>query len=154
MTAMDRRHLLRIAAPAVALPVVATLPAQAKEQRLVTRAEIANAFRFFDGMELRAEDLNLRYQILIDMLFETNPETLRARLAQLVANRSQRSVLVDASTGQTAPYDPSMYEEQERLVQVRDDGDQSVSHWDSLQNMLPKPKLRTRLAAWLLGWRA
>jgi hypothetical protein len=176
---MDRRHLLRIAAPAVALPLAASMP-QAKEMRLVTRDEIMGAFRFYDGMELMAEDLNLRYQILIDMLFETNPEALRARLAQLIDNRSKRSVVVDANTGQVAPYDPSMYDElghraeqveklgrervdaamapvQEQLQQVLDtpSGARLPGHpayGSTIAEMLPKPKLRYRVAAWLMGW--
>jgi hypothetical protein len=181
MAAMDRRHLLRIAAPAVALPMVAT-GAQAKEMRLVTRDEIMEAFRFFDAMELRAGDLNLRYQILIDMLFETNPETLRAKLQQLIDNRKDHLVLVDASTGQTAPFDPDMYVElgrknaqmeqlgreridaalapvQEQLQQVLDTppGERLPGHpsyGSTIAEMLPKPKLRYRVAAWLMGWRA
>jgi hypothetical protein len=108
---MDRRHLLRIAGPAIALPVAASLPVEAKETRLVTREEIMQAFRFYDGMELQAEDLNLRYQVLIDMLFETNPENLRAKLQQLIDNRKDRCVLVDGYTAETAPYHPDMYDE-------------------------------------------
>jgi hypothetical protein len=146
---MDRRHLLRIAAPAVALPMAASLPAAAKEQRLVTRDEIMEAFRFFDAMELQAEDLNLRYQILVDMLFETNPENLRAKLQQLVDNRKERMVLVDRDTGQVAPFDPSMYDE---LGQVNTQQEQVATA--KLQQVLSKPKLRTRLAIWLIGWRA
>jgi hypothetical protein len=147
----NRRDFFRIAAPAVALPMLAS-PLQAKEVRLVTREEIMEAYRFFDRMELHAEDLNLRYQILIDMLFETNPENLRAKLQQLRDNRSKRSVLVDADSGQTAPYHPDMYDElgrlQERVVQFRDDPDKPVSHWDSTQ-LLPKPRLRSRIAGFV-----
>ncbi len=161
MNPLDRRTLFRIVAPAVAMPMVATV-SQAKEVRLVTREEIIEAFKFFDMMELQAEDLNLRYQILIDMLFETNPDNLRAKLQQLVDNRSQRSVLIDPDSVQTALYQPDMFDEQgqlkgtvqERIVQFRDDPDKSVSHWDSAQQLLPKPKLRTRVVAWLMGWRA
>jgi len=142
------------------MPMVATA-APAKEMRLVTREEINEAFKFFDMMELQAADLNLRYQILIDMLFETNPENLRAKLQQLIDNRKDRSVLIDPDSVQTALYHPDMYDEQgqlkgtpqERVVQFRDTGDKSVSHWDSAQ-LLPKPKLRTRMAMWLMGWRA
>ncbi len=157
MTALGRRELLRMAAPAIALPMVATATvAEAKEQRLVTREEIMEAFRFFDDMELQADDLNLRYQLLIDMLFETNPAHLRDKLQQLIDKRKDRLVIVDVSTGETAPYHPDMFDEtgrvQERIVQFRDDGDKSVSHWDSV-HLLPKPKLRTRIAAWLMGWR-
>jgi hypothetical protein len=158
---MDRRHLLRIAAPAVALPMVASLPTQAKEQRLVTRDEIMQAFRFYDGMEMCAEDLNLRYQILIDMLFETNPETLRDKLQLLVANRSKRLVIVDANTGQAAPFDPSMYDELGRkMAAVEGSHRVDISAiqarlQEQLQSVpLPKPKLRYRVAAWLMGWRA
>lgn len=111
MTDMDRRHLLRVVAPAVALPMVATMPAGAKEMRLVTQDEIMEAFRFYDGMQLVADDLNLRYQILIDMLFETNPESLRTKLQLLRDNRAKRDVIINANTGQTAPYDPSMYDD-------------------------------------------
>jgi hypothetical protein len=116
MNPLDRRTLFRIAAPAVALPMLAT-PLQAKEVRLVTREEIMDAFRFYDHMELSAEDLNLRYHLLIDMLFETNPEHLRETLQVLRDNRRGRSVLVDACSGQTAPFDPSMYDEMGHLIQ-------------------------------------
>ena len=93
MADLGRRALLRMAGPAIALPMVANVtPAQAKEQRLVTREEIMQAFEFLDGMELRAEDLNQRYQIMIDMLFETNPAALRARLQQLIDLRKDRMV--------------------------------------------------------------
>jgi hypothetical protein len=136
MRALDRRTLLRIAAPAVALPMVAAAT-PAEQARQVTREEINEAFKFIDFMELRAEDLNLRYQILIDMLFETNPENLRSKLQQLADNRKDRLVLVDVNTGQTAPYQPDMQVEP------------AVP-----QPELPKPLLRTRVALWLLGWRA
>jgi hypothetical protein len=169
MTALGRRELLRMAAPAVALPMVAAAPALTKEMRLVTRDEIMEAFRFFDNMELRAEDLNLRYQILIDMLFETNPETLRAKLNALIEGRRDHMVLVDADTGQVAPYDPSMYEqlaktnaEIERIGRERVEQQlapvqeklQAATFKPLADVVLPKPKLRYRLAAWLMGWRA
>ncbi len=157
MSALGRRELLRMAAPAVALPMVAAIPAGAEEVRLVTRDEIMEAFRFYDGMELQAGDLNLRYQILIDMLFETNPEALRIKLQQLVDNRKDRLMLVDPDTAQTAPFDPSMYDaignlnvqrEQELRQEVATDFVQArIAHF------APKSKLRTRVAAWLLGWR-
>lgn len=105
-----RRNFLRIVAPAVAMPMVATA-AQAKEVRLVSQDEIMEAFRLYDHMELAAEDLNLRYQLLIEMLFETNPEKLREKLQVLRDNRKKRDVLVDVNTGQTAPFDPAMYNE-------------------------------------------
>ena len=174
MAALGRRELLRMAGPAIALPVVANVTvAQAKEQRLVTREEIMEAFRFFDRMELQATDLNLRYQILIDMLFETNPDTLRAKLQQLIDNRKDRMVLVDPDSGQFAPFDPSMYERltkanadmeqigRERVdaalaparEQLKQASDPVFGGWAG-SGLLPKPKLRTRIAAWLIGWRA
>jgi hypothetical protein len=158
----NRRDFFRVAAPAVALPMLSA-PLQAKEVRLVTRDEIMDAFKFYDRMELRAEDLNLRYQILIDMLFETNPETLRARLQQLVDSRKGRMVLVDADTAQVAPYDPSMYDAAtgELVAMGQQHIDQEVAPLaQRLQQAtgphiaLPKPKLRYRLAARLWGWRA
>lgn len=160
---LDRRKLLRIAAPAVALPMVATAT-EAKEQRLVTREEIMQAFRFYDYMELRADDLNLRYQILIDMLFETNPENLRAKLKQLVDGRKSGTMMVDPETGQVAPYDPSLYDDVgNRIADLgHEKVDQALA--PKLQQLadasragsglFPKPKLRTRLAMWLMGWRA
>ena len=162
---VDRRYLLRMAAPAVALPMAASVPALAKEVRLVTRDEIMAAFRFYDMMELRASDLNRRYQILIDMLFETNPENLRAQLQELVDARKDHMVLVDVSSGISAPYDPDMYDhatgEMLELGQ-RNVDQQLVAAQEQLRRntapiargWLPKPKLRTRVAAWLVGWRA
>jgi hypothetical protein len=151
MTALGRRELLRMAAPAVALPMVASLPAEAKEMRLVTRDEIMEAFRFFDSMELVAEDLNLRYQILIDMLFETNPDTLRAKLQQLIDNRKDRLVLVDANTGQTAPFDPDMYDElgrknaqMEQLGRERIDAALAPVQ-EQLQQSVTGPKIKEKL---------
>jgi hypothetical protein len=114
-------------------------------------------------MELAAEDLNLRYQILIDMLFETNPETLRDKLQQLVANRSKRMVLVDPDTGQAAPFDPSMYDELGRqMAAVEGSHRVDISAIEArLQEQVTGPhitkarlKLRYRVAAWLMGWRA
>jgi len=163
----------------VALPVVAATPALAKEVRLVTRDEIMAAFRFYDNMELNAEDLNLRYQILVDMLFETNPDHLRARLQQLVDARNGKMVLVDRDTGQVAPYDPSMYDELGNLKQMVDHGQRAIDeHLAPLTQQLdeatridagvvppfkpkrrfklfdlPRPKLRYRFAAWMMGWR-
>jgi hypothetical protein len=164
MMNMDRRHLLRMAAPAVALPMVA-MPLQAKEVRLVTREEIMAAFRFYDFMELQASDLNLRYQILIEMLFETNPETLRARLQELHDSRKDRSVLVDPFSGQTVPFDPSMYDEttgeliamsKRRVDKTLAPVQKQLEHVSvpAFGSVLPKPKLRYRMAAWLMGWRA
>ncbi len=146
MSKLDRRTLLRVVAPAVAMPMVAG-GAVAREMRLVSREEIHEAFKFIDFMELRAEDLNLRYQILIDMLFETNPENLRSKLQQLVDNRKDRLMLVDVNTGQTAPYQPDMHNEQ----------GQQIVEPAAPEPELPKslqPKLRTRVAMWMLGWRA
>ena len=153
MADLGRRQLLRMAGPAIALPMVANVTAaQAKEQRLVTREEIMQAFRFFDGMELQATDLNLRYQIMIDMLFETNPAALRARLQQLIDLRTGRMVF-DACTGETYPYDPGMYDElgNRNAVQERADVDAAKRLVDLFPR--PKPKLRTRIARWLMGWR-
>ena len=150
MSALDRRTLLRVVAPAVAMPMLAG-GAAAREARLVSRDEIMEAYRFFDHMELAAEDLNLRYQILIDLLFETNPDNLRSKLQQLRDNRSKRSVLVDADTGQIAPYDPSMYDAdgnllsdspgQERVVQFRD-----VDASPQALPPLPPPRWHKRVA--------
>ena len=156
MAALGRRELLRMAGPAIALPVVANVTvAQAKEQRLVTREEIMQAFRFFDGMELQATDLNLRYQIMIDMLFETNPAALRARLQQLIDLRKDRMVW-NASTGEPYPYDPGMYDELGNRNAVQEQV--ARANVDAAKRLVdlfprPKPKLRTRIAGWLMGWR-
>lgn len=149
----SRRDFFRTAAPAVALPMLAAIPVDAKDLRLVTRDEIMDAFRFFDRMELRAEDLNLRYQLLIDMLFETNPANLRDKLQALKDLRKDRPVLVDPYTAQTVPFDPAMYDDMGRLkVEVRQEPVETFSTegWGTAEpdyrQWLPKPKLRTRIA--------
>ncbi len=73
-----------------------SVPALAQEQRLVSRDEIIDAFKMHDGSLIRAEDFNLRFQVLIDMLFETNPVTLRARLEQLHELKNTNEYLIDA----------------------------------------------------------
>jgi hypothetical protein len=130
--------------------MVATV-AEAKETRLVTREEIMDAFRFFDGMEIRADHFNLRYQILIDMLFETNPESLRAKLQQLVDLRKGSLVLVDANSGQVAPFDPDMYDElghknaqMEQLGRERIDAALAPVQ-EQLQQSVTGPKIKEKL---------
>lgn len=145
MTDGTRRDFFRTAAPAVALPMVAAMP-QGKEAHLVTQDEIMSAFRLYDRMELAAEDLNLRYQLIIEMLFETNPERLREKLQVLRDKRRERSVLVDVNTGQTVPFDESMYNElgQVKMPVPRELPTVTGPHIPAVRSR--KNKLRSRLA--------
>ena len=80
-----------------------------------TTTEIAKPFHLFDRMQLCAEDLNDRYQLMLDMLFGRDIDNLESRLQKLVDNRYKRCVLVDVC-GLTAPYSPSMYDEHGKFI--------------------------------------
>jgi hypothetical protein len=70
--------------PAVAFPLVTETVTR---DRQVSAEELREAFRFNDGQRLTAEDINLRFGLLIDMLFEPNPARLRYTMHRLVEMR-------------------------------------------------------------------
>lgn len=76
-----RRNFLRAIAPAAALPLV---PASALARPdLVRRQEIEEALAFCDGQRLSAEALNRRFLLLLDLIFEIDPDKLRMAVERI-----------------------------------------------------------------------
>lgn len=81
---MDRRTLLqRIVMPAVALPLMDPAALAAGLSSPVSASELKAGFLFREGQLITAEDINLRFNTIIDMLFESDPDKLRESLTRL-----------------------------------------------------------------------
>ena len=78
---INRRSMLRLAGPALALPVVGKSVA-ADNSVLVSKKEIVDAFKFSSGI-VRAESFNRRFELLINLFFESDPQKIRGLLNSL-----------------------------------------------------------------------
>jgi hypothetical protein len=89
--------------------VLATIAASSPTYSAVLQDEVVKAFRLYDRMEVCTEDLNDRYQLIIDMLY--GKDGIGAGLQKLVDARNGRQVLIDPGLASTALYSPDMYDE-------------------------------------------
>lgn len=83
--AVNRRDMFRMAGPALALTAVpmAAVAANPFIGKLVTREEILRALKTVSHQLLTGRGMQLRQEIMIDLIFEHDPEALRAKLEEL-----------------------------------------------------------------------
>lgn len=82
---VNRRDIFRMAGPALALTAV-PMAAAVANMNLVTREEILRALRTVDYQLLTSKGMRLRQEIMIDLIFEHDPNALRGKLEELRAD--------------------------------------------------------------------
>ena len=85
MEDVSRRDMLRVTAPAVAMPLMTMTDASAMAAQtdLVTKEEIKAAMRVYAHQRLTANMMNDRLEFIIDMLFNANVDVLRRRISDM-----------------------------------------------------------------------